>query len=244
MATSFLNINAHLPTGSVNITLDNGEPSYEIRDQCAYDEISLTHPIDTEHPDGAVLYHGTLALRYNPNRAVLAELAKNRKVRRFVDVNLRDPWWNSHYILETLDYAYFVKLNIHEMQRLLEAGGQAGDSDSDWLELSLSFKNRHNIVQLLITRGEEGATLIDSAGEIHQVAPAGSHVEIKDAVGAGDAFAAVMLLGLVNHWEFSVTLDRAQAFASYIVGQRGAISKNQATYRDFRHLWHIKTGHI
>ena len=235
MSTKYVFINPRLPTGTVDISLENDEPAYDIRDQCAYDEISLQEGIDLDHPEGAVIYHGTLALRHHKNRSVLNEITCSRHVKRFIDVNLRDPWWSATYVTDCLNYAYFVKLNIHEMKALLACN----ELPEDWITLALDFKIRHNIVQLLITLGERGAILIDSEGEVHRVTPSGGQVTMTDTVGAGDAYAAVMLLGLVNQWDLAVTMHRAQEFSGYIISQRGAISCNQATYRDFRHFWNI-----
>ncbi len=60
------------PTGTVEVSLDGGEPSYEIVAERAYDHIdadALSPP-----PAGALLYHGSLALRSAPSRAALDRL--------------------------------------------------------------------------------------------------------------------------------------------------------------------------
>ena len=49
-------------------------------------------------------------------------------------------------------------------------------------------------------------------------------------MGAGDAMAAVMILGLLRGWPLPLTLERAQSFASEIVGQRGATVEDRAFY--------------
>ncbi|QVK22478.1 hypothetical protein KHX94_14105 [Shewanella dokdonensis] len=60
---------------------------------------------------------------------------------------------------------------------------------------------------------------------------------IVDTVGAGDAFSAVLLLGMLHQWDWRTTLERAQQFAGFIVGQQGALSDNPAIYCDFKRLW-------
>jgi fructokinase len=58
-------------------------------------------------------------------------------------------------------------------------------------------------------------------------------------VGAGDAFASVMILGLLREWPPLVTLQRAQDFASQIVGQRGATTADRSFYRSFIDDWEL-----
>ena len=85
---------------------------------------------------------------------------------------------------------------------------------------------------LLLTNGSHGARLLTADGAHHEVRPAGG-VEVVDTVGAGDALAAVMILGLLRGWPLGLTLVRAQAFASAIVGQRGATVCDRAFYDPF-----------
>jgi fructokinase len=60
---------------------------------------------------------------------------------------------------------------------------------------------------------------------------------VIDTVGAGDAFAAVTLLGLIHGWPLATSLERAQTFAARIVGQRGATSAERALYAPFVAAW-------
>jgi sucrose-phosphate synthase len=55
-----------------------------------------------------------------------------------------------------------------------------------------------------------------------------------DTVGAGDAFSAVVCLGLLQEWDHQVTLDRAAAFAADVCGIRGATTTDFVLYE--RHL--------
>ena len=63
--------------------------------------------------------------------------------------------------------------------------------------------------------------------------------KIVDTVGAGDAFASVLVLGLLNGWPLQQTLQRAQAFASSIVGVRGATVNDMAFYQGFCKDWEL-----
>jgi fructokinase len=86
------------------------------------------------------------------------------------------------------------------------------------------------------TLGARGAVAVSGDGEIDRVAP-GAQVEVVDAVGAGDGFAAVLIIGLLRGWAVADTLERAQAFASAIVGRRGATVDAPVFYAPFIDQW-------
>jgi fructokinase len=73
-------------------------------------------------------------------------------------------------------------------------------------------------------------------GSLFEASPNPS-IEVIDTVGAGDAFAAVMLLGLARGWPIPESLDRAQDFASLIVQNRGAILSDTAVYSRLTAEW-------
>ena len=53
---------------------------------------------------------------------------------------------------------------------------------------------------------------------------------VVDTVGAGDAFASVVMLGLLRQWPLPRLLSRAQQFASRVVGLRGATTDDPLFY--------------
>jgi fructokinase len=91
---------------------------------------------------------------------------------------------------------------------------------------------------VLVTLGDKGARAFTAAGETLSVAPDRS-TEVVDTVGAGDAFASVLILGLLNDWPMQLTLQRAQGFASSIVGVRGATVSDKAFYQQFCKDWDL-----
>jgi len=62
---------------------------------------------------------------------------------------------------------------------------------------------------------------------------------VVDTVGAGDAFTSVTILGLLQDWPLQQTLDRAQTFASAVVGVRGATVQDRDFYRPFLEQWEL-----
>lgn len=65
----------------------------------------------------------------------------------------------------------------------------------------------------------------------------GAVKQVVDTVGAGDAFASVLIFGLLQEWSLSRTLERAQAFASSMVSVRGATVNDMAFYQSHLEAW-------
>jgi fructokinase len=61
--------------------------------------------------------------------------------------------------------------------------------------------------------------------------------DIRDTVGAGDAFSAIFILGQVHGWALTITLQRAHRFAGAICRIRGAVPDQDDFYRPFTDEW-------
>lgn len=212
MDMSGVQVDPEHPTGSVDIMFDNGEPKYTIIEHRAYDYIdSARLPISAEN---GMLYHGSLALRNRTSRDALSRLKQRHSGTIFMDVNLRDPWWQQEFVLKLADDADWVKLNEDE---LLKLGSGKGDIESQ----ARDFIDTHQLKGLIVTLGEKGAIALTDDGTFAQAAPSQT-LDVVDTVGAGDAFTSVLILGLIKGWPLHRTMQRAQEFASLVVGQQGA----------------------
>jgi fructokinase len=212
-------------TGQVRVTIERGEPAYDIVHPVAWDAIA---PLP-EPPRCRLLYHGSLALRDARSRRALEMLREAGPRTVFVDVNLREPWWDRDTVLRLLDGAHWVKCNERELVDLAPA---AGDPETR----ARALVERHGLEALLLTRGADGASLFSADGPRLDSRPTDA-VEVVDTVGAGDAFAAVTILGILRGWPPQTSLDRAQAFASALVGQRGATVQDPSFYAPFADGW-------
>ncbi len=214
------------PTGLVEVSLDNGEPSYDIVDQVAYDFIDAEQLGEL---DLGILYHGSLALRHENSRLALQRLKSLKPSIVFMDVNLRQPWWQKEQVLSWVNEADWVKLNQEEFTLL---SGEAIDLQPAMLR----FLQKYGLEGLIVTLGEQGAMAVTADQTVYHV-PAVRVTEIVDTVGAGDAFSSVLLLGLNLGWPVKQTLERAQQFASALVGQRGATIGDTEFYQPLIDAW-------
>tara|TARA_R110002049_G_scaffold108853_13_gene257425 strand:+ start:73 stop:1011 length:939 start_codon:yes stop_codon:yes gene_type:complete len=218
-----------LPTGRVQVDLDaDGEPSYEIVDNCAYDAIT-TVPARRY----TLLYHGTLAVRHPQSAAALDALRQHGHGHVFVDVNLRTPHWHRDSVLRLLGCADWVKLNTQELHLL--AGGQR-DTQSNARRMLEAYDLRG----VLVTSGSDGAQLLLADGSVIKVAPR-RVANVVDTIGAGDAFSAVMVAGLLLQWPLQETMERCQRFAGSVVGRPGATVTDRQFYTHFLKDWDLRT---
>jgi len=227
METGSLQTDPNLPTGLVNVELQDNEPSYDIVHPAAYDAIDTCDA----GKDCELLYHGSLALRDTTSRKALRELVDAGKRLVFVDVNLRPPWWQHGQILDLLKTADWLKVNGDELRAL----HPASESDDDGVAHMIDAYDLQGVV---VTNGAAGASLYTPEGKAGTVKPAQDGAFV-DTVGAGDAFASVLILGLLRQWPMMLTLQRAQAFASRIVANRGALMTDFSSYQPFIDDWQL-----
>ena len=227
MSLEGLQVDSTYPTGKVAIEINNGEPSYDILEQQAYDFISEAELDLLQTYD--VIYHGSLALRHPISEQALGALKTHHQGKVFLDVNLRAPWWQKVSVEQSLHSADWVKLNIDELSQLALFNNNLKDTMQQFISV-------YNLEVLIVTRGSQGATALSNTGEFVEVKPAGD-ISVVDTVGAGDAFAAVLLLGLLKDWPLTRTMARAQSFASASVTQRGATFQDMGFYQPFIEAW-------
>lgn len=222
------------PTGRVVVSFHDHEPSYEIVPEQAYDFIdgvmvgALAR--DEQYP---LLYHGSLIARHDVSCEAL-NILRAANIPTFVDVNLRDPWWKRQWLVDALHGARWAKLNENELRIL------ARRSDAASVEITvLAEELRHDwaLEVLVVTRGEDGA-LVAADEVMAEVAPT-LMGEIVDTVGAGDAFSAVSVYGLLNGWPLAVLAERAVEFAAEVCRMRGATGQDRDLYKRFLRKWQV-----
>jgi len=229
MDASGLQLDSLHPTGKVSITMSGKNHSFEIIPDQAYDYIDqgALPPL----PDSTLFYHGSLAARSPVSAQTLAFLNTRYAGKRLVDVNLRSPWWQQQQVLELVDGAWLAKLNDEELQLLVP------DADDDASRIQQLINNA-GLQLLLVTRGAAGAELLTATGDSFRVAP-DAVTDVVDTVGAGDAMTSVLILAILQGWPWQQALERSQAFASAIVGQRGATVEEPGFYQPFIDAWEL-----
>ncbi|WP_420208390.1 PfkB family carbohydrate kinase [Candidatus Electronema sp. JC] len=225
MSRRHLGAAAGYPTGKVTVQFVGGEPSYTIEEQQAYDNIPAA--VLPERSQGW-LYFGTLALRTAHNRKIFHALRQRHQGKLFADINLRQPFWSKDSVLALLDGLDWLKLNEKELALIAEG--------RDMEERARQLKTRFAFEGIVVTCGSQGAVAIGPDNALLEVRP-DKPAAVADTVGAGDAFASVLLLGLLRSWPLAETLRRSQQFAAAVVGIQGAVSADPAFYQQHLQSW-------
>lgn len=219
--TAGLQINTQYPTGQVVVSLQDGQPSYEIVQNQAYDDIdqqAALHIAQTQSP--ALIYHGSLALRSEASRTALNAIVEKTGAPVFLDINLREPWWSLPLLDDILQRATWVKLNDEELCIVCR---QALSTGPELHTYAKKVFEDYQLERLIVTRGEHGAFVLSKEGVVE-----GQPVPVRklvDTVGAGDAFSAVTIAGILKNKPIQETLDSALAFASKVCEQQGATAQ-------------------
>lgn len=230
MRTVCLQVDKLHATGTVEVGFDDGEPVFDIAADCAYDYID--EEMIPEIAGRPLLYHGSLVCRGSRSRRALESLIHRCQPSIFLDVNLRSPWWEESRVHHLLETAPEVKMNADELTALAR-----GESRLE--ARAHNLLSRFAIERLHVTRGEAGALAFTAQGECLEVRP-DNPIPVVDMVGAGDAFASVLILGRLNSWPLATSLQRAQEFAAAIVSLQGATISDRSFYQGFREAWRVQ----
>ena len=159
-----------IQTGGVKVHLDDGGHRFEILDLQAYDFIDPTVAHLVRPPrTPALIYYGTLAQRHVASRRALASLLHTTKAPKFLDVNLRAPWYTESTLAFSLEMADIVKLNDQELQELADMFGlSSGNSHGQATDLM----HRFDLAQMAVTCGAQGAWQMDRAAKWSRLTPA------------------------------------------------------------------------
>ena len=223
VATQFLQREAQYPTGVVKVTLQEGQPCYDIVANSAWDHMAWTEDwSDLAHHSAAVCF-GSLAQRHTVSRATVRRfLEASQSAIRLFDANLRPPFIDAAILRESCQLATLLKCNEEEIGTLTDCMGLTPQGSSV-VDSAQRLREHLRLPFLMLTRGEQGCTLLNQASEVYVGEPVryplGPHA---DAVGAGDATAAVLMLGVLNGWEPQYLVNLANRVGAYVASQRGA----------------------
>lgn len=213
---SLIQIDAERATGEVTVAVIDGEPRYTLHPGRAWERIACTPEVATAITEAGVLIYGTLAQRTAEGLAEWerAIAAAGPGCMKVCDVNLRrradgamieDP----RVVERALAAADVVKVNDRELAVL---GATYG-----WADPIAAL--RHKRV-LAITHGAAGSTLYGDGTPIAipgVQSPAGG-----DNVGCGDAYVALLVLGMTMGFDLATSGRIASRWAAAVACVRGA----------------------
>jgi fructokinase len=189
-----------------------------------------------------LFYFGTLAQRSSQSRRALKSLLKHVTAPKFLDINLRKPWYEESIVRSSLLAADVVKVNDEE---IFEIGALLGYEKSAPAVLARRMMEDYDLQKLVMTRGAQGAWLLERGGAEYELRAPAVPTRVVDTVGGGDGFSSVLILGLVCGWPLQLTMKRADEFARALCGIRGAIPAEDDFYAPWRREWSLagETAH-
>ena len=207
------------PTGVVHVTVDSdGLPSYDIAAGSAWDCIPWSAAVERAAQRADAICFGTLAQRSPVSRATIRRAARATRETawRLFDVNLRQNYYDSGLVIESLELANAVKLNEEELPVVARLCGLASGPPVEQLR---ALCERFELRLAALTQGPKGSLLV-TAGDVWD-APA-PKTRVVDTVGAGDAFTATLLVGILAGESMAAVNRRANVVAAYVCSQPGA----------------------
>ncbi len=103
-------------------------------------------------------------------------------------------------------------------RELAEATGMPVDEEADLVRAATKLRETHGFGAVLVTRSEDGMTLVDADGPHHFPAEA---AEVFDVSGAGDTVVATLAAGLAAGLAMRVAVRLANIAAGVVVGKVG-----------------------
>jgi fructokinase len=197
-------------TGTVTVALDGqGVPQFTIHENVAWDRLALTPQAMDEVRGANALCFGCLAQRNPASCAAIQGLvaAASATSLRVLDVNLRQQYYSRAVIEQSLRLANVFKLNDAELPILAELLELGQGTQEQVQRLAESF----GLQLVALTRGAQGSLLYQAGG--WSEAPA-QPIQVVDTVGAGDAFTAALVMGLL----YQMDLDEIHAAAAEVAG--------------------------
>jgi fructokinase len=218
IAEGLVQIDAGKPTGTVAVRLEaDGIPQFSIREEVAWDWLAPAAAARKSIHEADAVCFGSLAQRHAVSGATIRQLLAEvpAGVLRIFDVNLRQRFYSSEIIGESLRLANVLKLNDTELP-VLAAMFELGTGAPQQMErLAALFE----LELVALTRGARGS-LLYRTGQWSEHVP--EPVRVVDTVGAGDAFTAALTMGLLSKMDLDAVHTAAAQVARFVCAHAGA----------------------
>lgn len=214
------------PTGTVNVTLVNGQPDYEICEGVAWDHIPLSYDAVELAQKASAISFGTLAQRSEESRRSTAELISLAPKDALIvyDINLRQHFYNKQVIEQSLRMSNILKINDEEIEVVKPMFALEGKSYDEVCEF---FMSEFGLRIVILTGGDKFSSVY-SKEEVSTIKT--PKVEVVDAVGAGDAFSGAFIGSLLNGKTIREAHELAVDTAAYVCTQAGAWTPKRKNY--------------
>lgn len=194
------------PTGVARAQVNSlGQAKFIIDEDSAWDRLTVSEAALDAVAHADAVYFGTLGQRTPQARETYGTLLAHapHHALRICDLNLRQEYFSADVLAASLARANVVKLNDDELPVLADTI----DLPHDPHPFMEALADCYELSCVALTRGKRGSLLLaDGQFSAHS----GNTVEVRDTVGAGDAFTAALTMGLLS----GLDLDEINRFAN------------------------------
>ena len=205
-------------TGTVTVQLDDsGQALFNISDNVAWDRIVWSEKWRDLAANADAICFGSLAQRGDISRQTIQKfiIATPASSLKVFDMNLRAPFYAPDTLIQSLELANVLKLNDQELCVIANILALSGET----IDILKSLQDDYQISSIALTQGAAGAMLLRHSEAVRVPSVP---TTLVDTVGAGDAFTAALMIGLLNEQPLKEIAHFATGVSSYVCSQRGA----------------------
>jgi fructokinase len=206
------------PTGTVTVKLDDsGQPLFNISANSAWDNIVWSERWRDLAANVDAICFGSLAQRGNTSRETIQKFigVTSADALKVFDMNVRAPFYEPGTLIQSLKLSNVLKLNDLELCIIAEILSISGDS----IDVLKRLQDDYQISTIALTQGSAGAVLIHHSEAVNVPSVP---TTVVDTVGAGDAFTAALIIGLLKNQSLTEIANFAIDVSSYVCSERGA----------------------
>lgn len=210
------------PTGTVTVDVDEkGIPSYDIKENVAYDHLAYTQELDDVAKRCNVACFGSMTQR-NPAsrktiRKFLETMPQSEDTYKVFDINLRQNFYDKEIISESLRLCNVFKINDEELVVVKKMFGYDDKSDDEACRILIA---EWGLKFLILTCGVNGSHVFTENEHSFMETP---KVEVADTVGAGDSFISAFMASILKGESIQEAHRLAVKVSAYVCTQYGAM---------------------
>lgn len=208
------------PTGSVQVSLDEkGVPAYDIKENVAWDNIPFTNEIESVARNCQAVCFGSLAQRNAVSRNTIRKFIESTPSSciRIFDINLRQNFYTSNVIRDSLEHCNILKINDEEIMLV----SRMFNYDSSNIEnVCRTIMEDFSLEMVILTCGTKGSYIFTKGGVSFMPTP---KVNVADTVGAGDSFTGSFCAAILRGLPVAEAHKKAVEVSAYVCTQNGAM---------------------
>ncbi len=220
LTKEYIQIDPNNTTGTVDVKIDSkGQPTFTINQNVAWDFLEFNEKYNRLAKKADAVCFGSLAQRSSKSHNTIVEFLKHTRndTLRIFDINLRQNFFSTEIISESLKLSSILKLNNEELLILMDLLGYHNKKSEE--EVCKLLIEAYMLDLVCLTKGEKGSLLItDKEIDEHP----GYQVTVADTVGTGDAFTAALVIKYLEGASLKKINESANKLASWVASKDGA----------------------